>query len=151
MVVMIIMMIMMIIMMVIIIMIMRMIITMRIMRQWWQLDWWISWWSLIISDFYETHISNDGSGEVRKHTHHTIVCYVEPENLLNKHLCILCQIWKEKKFNLHKGGGHRDDTGIAPPTAEVCGHHHKHRRTLKHLPNLWWQNEPFQNQIIKVL
>ena len=52
------------------------------------------------------------------------------------------------KANLHKCRGHADDAGVSPPTAEVCRHHHKHRRALEHVPNLggrcWkmWQIKP---------
>ena len=40
--------------------------------------------NIALREFKDTNISHNGSGKVREHTHHTIVCDVKPKNVLKK-------------------------------------------------------------------
>ena len=86
------------------------------------------------------HISNDCSGKMWKHAHHSVAGDVKAKNILrninNIIINITIVINLVIKSNLHEGGGHRYDARVPPATAEVSRHDNKNRRTFEHGPNL---------------
>ena len=86
------------------------------------------------------HISNDCSGKMWKHAHHSVAGDVKPKNILSNIINIIIDITIVINLviesNLHEGGGHRYDACVPPATAEVSRHDNKNRRTFEHGPNL---------------